>query len=46
MSLLSLENVSRNRRKKSAGYKEENEFLEEVSAFFAASHRKSAKNRD
>ena len=26
--------------------KEENEFLEEASAFFAASHRKSAKNRD
>ena len=26
--------------------KEENEFLEEASAFFAASRRKSAKNRD
>jgi len=25
---------------------EENEFLEEASAFFAASRRKSAKNRD
>ena len=26
--------------------REENEFLEEASAFFAASRRKSAKNRD
>ena len=26
--------------------KEENEFLEEASAFFAASRRKSAKNKD
>ena len=26
--------------------KDENEFLEEASAFFAASRRKSAKNRD
>ena len=26
--------------------KEENEFLEQASAFFAASRRKSAKNRD
>ena len=36
----------RKRVKEIRRLKEENEFLEEASAFFAASRRKSAKNRD
>lgn len=44
--LIQLRKQVREQEKEICGLKEENEFLEEVSAFFATSHQKSAKNRD
>ena len=44
--LIELRKHVREQDKEIRRLKEENEFLEEASAFFAASRRKSAKNRD
>ena len=44
--LIELRKHVREQDKEIKRLKEENEFLEEASAFFAASRRKSAKNRD
>ena len=44
--LIELRKRIREQEKEIQRLKEENEFLEEASAFFAASRRKSAKNRD
>lgn len=44
--LIELRKRVREQDKEIRRLKEENEFLEEASAFFAASRRKSAKNRD
>ena len=44
--LIELRKHIREQDKEIRRLKEENEFLEEASAFFAASRRKSAKNRD
>ena len=44
--LMELRKRAKEQEKEIRRLKEENEFLEEASAFFAASRRKSAKNRD
>ena len=44
--LIELRKRNKELDKENKRLKEENEFLEEASAFFAASRRKSAKNRD
>ena len=44
--LMNLRKRMKELEKENHRLKEENEFLEEASAFFAASRRKSAKNRD
>ena len=44
--LIELRKLVKEQDKEIRRLKEENEFLEEASAFFAASRRKSAKNRD
>ena len=44
--LIGLRKQVKEQEKEIRRLKEENEFLEEASAFFAASRRKSAKNRD
>ena len=44
--LIGLRKQIKEQEKEIRRLKEENEFLEEASAFFAASRRKSAKNRD
>jgi transposase len=44
--LIELRKRMKEQEKEIRRLKEENEFLEEASAFFAASRRKSAKNRD
>ena len=46
ISLIELRKRVKEQDKEIRRLKEENEFLEEASAFFAASRRKSAKNRD
>ena len=44
--LTMLRNQVKDLSKENKRHKEENEFLEEASAFFAASRRKSVRNRD
>jgi len=45
-TVICLLSIPKEKKKEIRRLKEENEFLEEASAFFAASRRKSAKNRD